>query len=341
MCIRDRHNSLPIITVASGTTVTSGHKMSINGVEITTSGTTLANVVANIASNVPNVTASINSVTGNMEIFHNGRAEGDSTAGGGNNIRFAAVSGTLLADLGITAGTYNGVKFLQAKHTSRPTWKTADENRPNGSVWFKTTSANSGANISVKLYSSSSASFSTVSSPLYATNHSAIYNLDPANGGTGLSVGDLYTQFNITEESMTSSTTDTTPNVGDFQIFRYEGGETVIQSKTTYPSFTAGETFVVQESVKNQEALAASKTVTMISGDGSTLGDAEDFVTAFGNAGFVNLEASIIATGEYKGAIQIKHKLGGEFRMNNTSGTPLDDAGFGTSAAHSLSLIHI
>ncbi len=329
----DWHNSLPIITVASGTTVTSGHKMSINGVEITTSGTTLANVVANIASNVPNVSASINSVTGNMEIFHNGRAEGDSTAGGGNNIRFAAVSGTLLADLGITAGTYNGVKFLQAKHTSRPTWKTADEDRPNGSVWFKTTSANSGANIVAKLYSTASASFSTVSSPLYATNHSAIYNLDPANGGTGLSVGDLYTQFNITEESMTSSTTDTTPNVGDFQIFRYEGGETIIQSKTTYPSFTAGETFVVQESVKNQEALAASKTVTMISGDGSTLGDAEDFVTAFGNAGFTNLEASVISSGEYKGAIQIKHKLGGEFRMFDTLGTPLADAGFGYSTA--------
>ena len=70
----DWHNSLPIITVASGTTVTSGHKMSINGVEITTSGTTLANVVANIGSNVPNVSASINSTTGNMEIFHNGRA---------------------------------------------------------------------------------------------------------------------------------------------------------------------------------------------------------------------------------------------------------------------------
>ena len=199
---------------------------------------------------------------------------------------------------------------------------------------MKTTSANSGANISVKLYSSSSAAFGSVSAPLYATNHQAIYNLDPANGGTALSVGDLYTQFNITEQSVDGQS-DGTTNVGDFQVFRYEGGETVIRSKTTYPSFTANETFTVRESVKNQEALAAAKTVTMISGDGSTLGDAEDFVTAFGNAGFTNLEASVISSGEFKGAIQIKHKLGGEFRMNNTSGNPLDDAGFGTSAAHS------
>ena len=328
------HNSLPVKTVASGTTVTSGHNIQVNGVQVQTAGTALSDVATAFTSaNVPGVSASVNSTTGNLEIFHNGLGFGDSTAGF-NTIRFEEGNGTLLADLGITAGTHNGVKFLQAKHTNRPTWKTADEDRPNGSVWFKTTSANSGANIVVKLYSTADGSFSSVSAPLYATNHQAIYNLDPSNGGTALSVGDLYTQFNITEQSVDGQQ-DGTPNVGDFQVFRYEGGETIIQSKTTYPSFTANETFTVRESVKNQEALAAAKTVTMVSGDGSTLGDQEDFVTAFNGAGFTNLIASVITEGEFKGAIQIKHKLGGEFRMNNTSGTPLDDAGFGTGAAHS------
>ena len=328
------HNSLPVKTVASGTTVTSGHNIQVNGVQVQTAGTALSDVATAFTSaNVPGVSASVNSTTGNLEIFHNGLGFGDSTAGF-NTIRFEEGNGTLLADLGITAGTHNGVKFLQAKHTNRPTWKTADEDRPNGSVWFKTTSANSGANIVVKLYSTADGSFSSVSAPLYATNHQAIYNLDPSNGGTALSVGDLYTQFNITEQSVDGQQ-DGTPNVGDFQVFRYEGGETIIQSKTTYPSFTANETFTVRESLKNQEALDTARTVTMVSGDGSTLGDQEDFVTAFNGAGFTNLIASVITEGEYKGAIQIKHKLGGEFRMNNTSGTPLDDAGFGTSAAHS------
>jgi hypothetical protein len=91
----------------------------------------------------------------------------------------------------------------------------------------------------------------------------------------------------------------------------------------------------VQESLKNQEALAAAQTVTIQSSDGSTLADKEDFVSAFNGKGFINLEASIITSGEYTGAIQIKHKLGGDFRMNNLTGTPLDDAGFGTSDAHS------
>ena len=44
--------SLPIVTVASGTTVTSGHKMVMNDVEITVSGTSLTNVASAIGSNV-------------------------------------------------------------------------------------------------------------------------------------------------------------------------------------------------------------------------------------------------------------------------------------------------
>jgi hypothetical protein len=327
------HLSHPVLTVASGTTVTNTNTMTVNGISVQTGGTALSDVATAFTNaNVAGVSASVNATTGNLEIFHNGLGFGDSSAGD-NTIRFEEGTG-LLAELGITANTYNGPKFLQAKHTNRPTWKTADENRPNGSVWFKTTNANSGANIVAKLYSSSSASFGTVSAPLYATNHSAIYNLDPSNGGTGLTAGTLYTQYNITEQSVDGQS-DITPNVGDFQLFRYEGGQTVISSKTTHPTFTHNEQFSVQESLKNQEALAAAQTVTIQSSDGSTLADKEDFVSAFNGKGFINLEASIITSGEYTGAIQIKHKLGGDFRMNNLTGTPLDDAGFGTGDAHS------
>ena len=322
------HNSLPVVTVPSGTTVTSGHTMDINGTQVTTSGTTLSNVASVIGSNVTNVSASVNSVTGDLEIFHNGKALGDST-GGTNTIRFNEGNGTLVADLGLTNNeVLNGVKFLQDKHTNRPTWDSAttSEDRPNGSVWFKTTSANSGANMVAKLYSTSSASFSTVSSPLYANHHSAIYNLDPANGGTGLSVGDLYVQYNITEESMTSGdANDATPNVGDFQFFRYEGGATTITSNETSPSFTSSETFIIQESVQNSETLAAAKTVTL---GGPT---ADDCVAAVSAANLTNVTATKLSTG----AIQMSHALGGEFRMFDTSGTPLADAGFSQTTAHS------
>ena len=318
------HTSLPVVSVASGTTVSSGHKIEINGVEITFGGTALSDVATAIGSNVTNVTASVNATTGNLEIFHNGLALGDSTAGA-NTIRFEPKTGTGLADLGITAGTFKGVTLLQDKHTNRPTWKTTEDNRPNGSVWFKTTNANAGANLVAKLYSTTSASFSTVSSPLYATHHSAIYNLDAANGGSTVTPGTLYSQYNVTEESITAAdAADTTPNVADFQMFRYEGGPTTITSLLATPTFTSSETFTIQESVKNQEALSTAVTVTL----GGT--GVDDFIAAVNGAGLTNVSASKLTTGE----ITMTHALGGEFRMFDTSGTPLADAGFSATTAH-------
>ena len=81
------------------------------------------------------------------------------------------------------------------------------------------------------------------------TNHStAIFNLDAANGGTALTTGTLYAQFNITEQSMTAAdAADTTPNVGDFQLFRYEGGATTITSLLTQPTFTVQKLSQSQE----------------------------------------------------------------------------------------------
>ena len=343
------HTSLPVFSVASGTTVVNGETMVINGTTIAVSGTTLTAVASAIGSNVTNVTASVNSVTGNLEIFHNGLALGDSTAGT-NTIRIEEGTG-MLEDLGITAGTFNGPQFLQAAHTARPTWKTANENRPNGSVWFKTTSANSGANIVAKLYASASASFSAVAAPLHDDHSTAIFKLDASNGGTALSTGTLYTQFNITEQSITAADSlDTTPNIGDFQLFRYEGGQTTVTSLLTSPSFTSSDTFTIKETRKNQDGFSTAVTVTL-AGTG-----ADDFVAAVNakvNANalststteLINVRASKLTTGE----IVLTHVLGGDIRLvDGDIGTPLADAGFdfastahvyGTFTANSSTLI--
>ena len=160
--------------------------------------------------------------------------------------------------------------------------------------------------------------------------------MDPAGGGANLSVGDLYVQFNITEESMTAAdATDATPNVGDFQFFRYEGGTTKVTSNSTAPSFTSSETFVISESRKNQEAMSTAVTITL----GGT--GADDFVAAVNakvdpdaaastTTKLINIKASKLSTGE----IVIEHLLGGEIRMFDTLGTPLADAGFSQSTAH-------
>ena len=225
--------------------------------------------------------------------------------------------------VGSAAWTGAPNKLLQTSpHSERPEWKTAENNAPTGSVWFKTSTPNSGADIIVKKYNSATAAWSVVDAPLYANNHAAIYGIDPVNGGTGVSAGTLYTQFNATEQSFTN---DATPRLLDYTIFKYEGGVTSITSKNTSPTFTNGHAIKIQESVKGSAALEAAKTVTL----GGT--GADDFVAAISAAGFTNISATKLSTG----AIKITHALGGEFRMYNvSSGTALANAGFGTSNAH-------
>ena len=217
-------------------------------------------------------------------------------------------------------------KFLQASHINRPLWKTAEENKVTGSVWFKTTTPNAGADVSIKVYSSATKSFTVVDAPFYANNHAAIYGLDPVNGGSGITTGTLYTQFNVTEQSILGAF-DSTDNLGDFTVFRYEGGKTIITSKTAGATFTAGHSIKIAESLVGQAALEEQSETVTLGGTANT-----DFVAAINGAGFVNLLAEI-TTDNF---IKITHTKGGEFRMFDVaSGTALADAGFGASAAHS------
>ena len=226
-----------------------------------------------------------------------------------------------------TSSWSGGTKLFQTSaHSSRPEWKTAESNAPTGSVWFKTTTPNSGADVAIKKYNSSTSAWSVVNAPLYANNHSAIYGIDSVNGGSGISAGTLYTQYNAAEQStLTQTFGDTTPALADFTVFKYEGSATSITSKTLTPTFTNTHAIKIQESLKGQSALDTAKTVTL----GGT--GADDFVAAISAAGFTNISATKLSTG----AIKITHALGGEFRMWNVSaGTALADAGFGTSNAH-------
>jgi hypothetical protein len=326
------HRSHATITsTKSNQSITSGHSITINGTNVSSSSTTFANMASQINSaNISGITAAVDGTTGFLEIYATPEAKSNGSVADGK-ITLANNSGTLLTDIGLTAGTYNGPLLYQAPHTSRPEWKTGDTTpRPNGSVWFKSTSPNSGANLKVKLYSSASASFGDVSAPMYATHTSALYNLDPTTGGTAIKTGTLYGQYNITEESGF----DALPNVADFTLFRYEGGKTVVQSKTAHPTGLQG-TFSIQETLKGSETLSSAKTITVANLDGSTIADNTDFVAAVNNAGLVNVSAEVVATGTYAGAIKITHALGGDIRMVDTQGTPLATAGFSTTTAHS------
>lgn len=86
------------------------------------------------------------------------------------------------ADTWVTAKSGTPVVYMQPGSGAAPSASTA------GSVWIKTTTVGGGANIVVKYYSTSTSTWSTISSPLYADDDNAVTALTPA-------ANSLYTMF--------------------------------------------------------------------------------------------------------------------------------------------------
>lgn len=287
--------------IGSGTTFT----ITINGGTntITTSGTTVADVASDISgAGVSGLSA--RAVGGLLAIYYDGSADAD--------IQIA--SGTLdtAIALGITPGTYYVPALQVSAHTSVPEFKSTDTNpRPSGSVWVKTTTPNAGASWSVKKFNGTTKLWEEISAPIYATNESALYNLDRTGGGVNLAVGDLFVEW----ENETDGLAQT--------IMRREStGSTSITSSVIATQVSAGAaTFTIAESIVGQAALNAPITVSVSPTGAAT--DADLIAGAINGSGFTNIKASVDSTNR----IVIEHTAGGDFVIVDTNSI-LNDAGF-------------
>ena len=297
----------PTFTV-SGSIVINGTTVSIN------SSDTVSDVADTIEGLfIAGVTAA--AVDGRLEIYSDGTgsASEDSTTGGELVIGGDAAR---LAELGITAGTYYPPSLQVSKHTSVPEWKTADTySRPTGSVWMKTTTPNLGASYIVKKWNNSTELWETVSAPLFASNESAIYELDRSGGGANLSAGDLYVETNVAGDA---------PPLATFKLKRRRSAApTVITgNKIIAGSLSSGsQSFSVQTtdngSASFEAAVAVTATYTGAVSDSTVLAG------AINDAGITNVTATVDATNK----VSITHALGGEIKFIDTDGV-LADAGF-------------
>jgi len=293
-------------------TFTAAETIVVNGTTVTLSSTTLSSVVSDInTAGVPGVTAA--AVNNRLELYADLDADtdGDSSVLD-QGILLAEGSGTPLADAGITVGTYYAPTLTQAGHTSVPAWKSTDTTpRPTGSVWIKTTTPNTGADLSMYVYSTTTESFSAVDAPLYENDRAANNGLDVSGGGESIAVGTLYTQFDVDED-----------DTATYKIFRrYSAGDLEVTGTETSAVITASDTFTLQESAVSSTTLSAAIVVTTSGTDLTSL------ASDINGAGLTYVSAEITSTG----ALKIKHSAGGVIVAKDTSGTPLADAGISTS----------
>jgi len=291
----------PTVTSGKVITVDLGGDSTGDQVDITMSGTTLTTVVNDInASGISGLTAE--AVSGFLHIFYTGAASG--------TVAIYGDDATLNA-LGLPAdGTERAVPQLAiAKHTSVPEWKSSDTTpRPTGSVWFKTSTPNNGANILVKTYNATSDEWSEVDAPIYNTNADAIYGLDSTGGRLNIAVGTVYTMPN---------TSEATDKLANFKLYRRAnaGATTVTSSVVGTGKFGAATyTFTLQETRVNSAAFTNATVSWTATGNAS---DAEAMASAINATGLTNVRASVSSDNR----VVVSHNTGGDIRITDTDGS--------------------
>ena len=290
-------------------TLTSGASMQINGAYTITvdPGDTVTQIAAKVNAESALTAAGITAaaVSGALEIYSEGE-----------DLILAAESGdSLLDELGLTAGTFYAPDLVIQPHTQIPAYKSTDANpRPTGSVWIKTTEPNQGARWRVKQFNADTGVFDEFSAPIYENGHAALYGLDRSGGGANLALNNLYIKSNVGEQD---------DAIADFKIYRRSAvGATTVETSVIDAQLSAGAfSFTIAESDVNSQTLKPAVTVAGTVTGAST--DADVVAGAINGAGLEHIVASVSSDNK----IVIKHDIGGEFRIADTTGH-LIEAGF-------------
>ncbi len=149
-----------------------------------------------------------------------------------------------------------GKELQISPHYTYPTFSSSTSTLT-GSVWVTTTTPTNGANWSIKLFNSSSQSWTTVTSPIYPSIVNANYALDPAGGGKNIAVGTVFIESNYNHDLL---------DVASFKIWRKTAtGPTVVTSNVSNSVLGSTSTFTVRETLLSG-AWSSVRTVTLNTG---------------------------------------------------------------------------
>ncbi len=251
-------------------------------------------------------------------------------------------TGTILADLGLSAGTYNQPDLAYGTSAQQPLWQSSQTSpRPSGSVWIKVGAAGNGLDVSISRYDSTISSWVAKTVNYGTSDWNVISKLD-STGGKNIPAGTIYTQYEYDQIT-------TNPNTGYrlgpvYYWERVATGPTVVVGDNTNPQFNSstmnpdpvtGNPVVgpyllgVKVSLSGSNALSAFYTVTIPNNATAT-----DFVTAWSAANIPYTQA-VVST---NGAISLTHTEGGVIVLTDVvdgiSNGVLDEIGLapGTTA---------
>jgi hypothetical protein len=269
------------ISVASQTTVTA----------LTTATATAINAAATA------VTASV--IDGKLNLFsaqNTGMTTTDPAAAKGFTI--GGGTGTLLADLGLSLGTYYQPAMVYGTSAQMPYWTSSQTYpRPTGSVWIKVGAAGLGLAPVVASYSSTSKLWVTKTVALSTSDWASTYALD-STGGQAIPANSVYAQYGYDNQYVAAPV---------YLWRRSVTGPTIVTGSTVNTAFAVPYPLTVQVSAPGSSALSSSYSVTI------PVGGATDFIQAWTAANIPYTTATVTSLG----AIQLTHTQGGEIIISD------------------------
>ena len=290
--------------------LTATQSFTVNGTAITVAASpnnTVNQIVTDInAANITGVTAA--NVGGKLTIYADSTATSDGSTAGTGIVTVENLVGAPLTTLGITPRTYYAPSLQISPNYTVPRWKISDdEPGATGSVWYKTTSVNLGANIVVSKYSATLGDFVNQACPVYQNDQSANKALDPAGGGRNITAGSTYAQYDVNDD-----------NTFTVQLLeRFATGAMNATGDTIDPVFVTNTTFTISASAANSNTLSTPVTATLL---GTT---PADFISAVSAADVPYVSASVNAAGQ----IVMTHSQGGVILVESQVGDPIGVAG--------------
>ena len=284
---------------------------------VVSTGVTLASLVDDInLAAVPGVGARV--VNGVLHIY--------ATTNDVNRIDISAASPATLTALGMVAGTYYAPDFKISPHTDVPLWKrskTGHLARPTGSVWMKTTEPNLGARWRVKIYNGTTLLWDEASAPLYDTNQTANFGIDPTKGGFGIPVNSVYVQYNYDEFVQP---------LAEFRVMRRaRSGSTVVNTvQIGVSTLTSGQDYAISLGASQVGSAALAEGVVTFTASPVAATTAATIAAAINSANIGAIEASVTTDNRVK----IENTVGGDIRFADVG-----DSATGASAVGKLGFI--
>ena len=224
--------------------------------------------------------------------------------------------GSLLTQLGITAGNYYGTALQYGTSAQMPLWTSSQAKpRATGSVWIKTSSAGNGLSLALSKYSVATASWASQYVSAYSSEINATAALD-STGGKAIPQNTIFARY-------ANPSARSTGSAAPIKIFsRMATGATVTTTTVANPTITTGNYITVYVSVPGEKLSVTDFPATNIvwQNTGTT---AASFVTDWQNAQIPYTTVTL----NTDGTIQITHTMGGEIYVSDIDPTTYISSG--------------